>query len=113
MLRAHLEGEIRIADLATACQLSPSHFSRCFRQSFGTSVHQWLIMLRIDIAKKLLREPGLSLSEVGFRSGFCDQAAFTRAFTKLEGVTPFRWRKLNGDSAVATDLAVPGEPRPF
>jgi AraC family transcriptional regulator len=113
MLRAHLEGEIRIADLATACQLSPSHFSRCFRQSFGTSVHQWLIMLRIDIAKKLLREPGLSLSEVGFRSGFCDQAAFTRAFTKLEGVTPFRWRKLNGDGAVATDLAVPGEPRPF
>jgi len=38
MLRAHLEGEIRIADLATACQLSPSHFSRCFRQSLGTSV---------------------------------------------------------------------------
>ena len=47
MLRTHLEGNIRIADLATACQLSPSHFSRCFRESFGTSVHQWLIRLRI------------------------------------------------------------------
>jgi AraC family transcriptional regulator len=79
ILRAHLEGEIRIADLATACQLSPSHFSRCFRQSFGTSVHQWLIKLRIDTAKSLLRQPELSLAEVGFRSGFCDQAAFTRA----------------------------------
>ena len=43
-----LKDETRIADLATACQLSPSHFSRCFRQSFGTSVHQWLIKLRID-----------------------------------------------------------------
>ena len=113
MLRTHLEGDIRIAELATACQLSPSHFSRCFRQSFGTSVHQWLIMLRIDIAKDLLREPGLSLAEVGFRSGFCDQAAFTRAFTKLEGITPFRWRKLNADGAVATDFVVPGEPRPL
>ena len=112
MLRAHLEGNIRIADLAAACQLSSSHFSRCFRQSFGTSVHQWLIMLRIDIAKDLLREPGLSLAEVGFRSGFCDQAAFTRAFTKLEGITPFRWRKLNGDGAVATDHLVSGELRP-
>ena len=112
MLHAHLEGEIRIADLATACQLSPSHFSRCFRQSFGTSVHQWLIKLRIETAKSWLREPELSLSEVGFRSGFCDQAAFTRAFTTLEGTTPFRWRKLNGRGAVATDDLVSGELRP-
>jgi AraC-like DNA-binding protein len=106
MLRAHLEGEIRIADLATACQLSPSHFSRCFRQSFGTSVHQWLIKLRIDTAKNLLREPELSLAEVGFRSGFCDQAAFTRAFTTFEGTTPLRWRKLNCRGAVVTDHLV-------
>jgi len=111
MLRAHLEGEIRIADLATACQLSPSHFSRCFRQSFGTSVHQWLIKLRIDTAKNLLREPELSLAEVGFRSGFCDQAAFTRAFTTREGTTPFRWRKLNGRGAVTTEHLVYGELR--
>ena len=109
MLRAHLEGNIRIADLAAACQLSSSHFSRCFRQSFGTSVHQWLIMLRIDIAKDLLREPELSLAEVAFRSGFCDQAAFSRTFAKLEGTTPFRWRKLNGRSAVVTDDLVPNE----
>jgi AraC-like DNA-binding protein len=113
MLRAHLQGNIRIAELATACQLSSSHFSRCFRQSFGTSVHQWLIMLRINIAKDLLRQPGLSLAEVGFRSGFCDQAAFTRAFTKLEGITPFRWRKLNADRAVATDQLAPSELGPL
>jgi AraC-like DNA-binding protein len=112
MLRTHLEGNIRIAELASACQLSPSHFARCFRQSFGTSVHQWLIRLRIDIAKDLLRAPELSLAEVGFRSGFCDQAAFTRAFTKLEGITPFRWRKLNGDGTVASDHLAPGELRP-
>jgi AraC-like DNA-binding protein len=112
MLRTHLQGNLRIADLAGACQLSPSHFSRCFRRSFGTSVHQRLIRLRIDIAKDLLRAPELSLAEVGFRSGFCDQAAFTRAFTKLEDITPFRWRKLNGHGAVATDHLVPGELRP-
>jgi AraC-like DNA-binding protein len=112
MLRTHLEGNLGIADLASACQLSPSHFSRCFRQSFGTSVHQWLIRLRIDIAKDLLRAPDLSVAEVGFRSGFCDQAAFTRAFTKFEDITPFRWRKLNGRRAVVADHIVPGELRP-
>jgi transcriptional regulator GlxA family with amidase domain len=112
MLRSHLEGNLRIAVLATACQLSPSHFSRCFRKSFGTSVHQWLIRLRIDTAKDMLRDCGLSLADVGFRSGFCDQAAFTRTFTKCEGMTPFRWRKLNGDGAVATDHLISGELRP-
>jgi AraC family transcriptional regulator len=111
MLRAHLEGNVRIADLAAACQLSPSHFSRCFRESFGTSVHQWLIMLRIDAAKNLLRETDLSLAEVGVRSGFCDQAAFSRAFTTLEGTTPFRWRKLNGRGVVAIDHPFDGELR--
>jgi AraC-like DNA-binding protein len=109
MLRAHLEGNIRIADIASACQLSSSHFSRCFRQSFGTSVHQWLIKLRIDTAKNLLCEPELSLAEIGTRSGFCDQAAFSRAFTKLEGTTPFRWRKLNGRGVVATEHVGDGE----
>jgi len=53
------------------------------------------------------------LAEVGFRSGFCDQAAFTRAFAKLEGITPFRWRKLNGCSAVATDHLVSADLRPL
>jgi AraC family transcriptional regulator len=63
------------------------------------------------MAKDLLRELKLSLAEVGFRSGFCDQAAFTRAFTKLEGITPFRWRKLNSDGAVVTDRLVSSELR--
>src|SRR5271169_3186649 len=40
MLRAHLEGNITVKELASACSLSGSHFARCFRTSFGTSVHQ-------------------------------------------------------------------------
>jgi len=95
MVRASLTGSIRIAELAIACQLSPSHFARCFRHSFGTSVRQWLIRLRLDRAKQLLRETRNNLSEIALDSGFSDQAAFTRTFSRLEGVTPFRWRKVN------------------
>lgn len=95
MVRASLGGNIRIAELASECRLSPSHFSRCFRQSFGKSVHQWLIQLRIEKARDLLGNPQLDLAEIAFRSGFCDQAAFTRAFTRVERETPSRWRKLN------------------
>ncbi len=100
MIRTHLEGNIRISELANACQLSPSHFARCFKQTFGTSVHQWLIQLRMERAKQLLLEPQPSLAEVAFLAGFCDQAALTRAFNRIEKITPLRWRKLNAPSEV-------------
>ena len=95
MLRAHLEGNITVKELAGACSLSESHFARCFRLSFGTSVHQRLIQLRIERAKYLLGETGKSLVEIALLAGFCDQAAFTRTFTRVECMSPSRWRRFN------------------
>jgi len=97
MLRAHLEGNITIQELATACSLSTSHFGRCFRQSFGTSVHQRLIQLRIDKAKDLLSRTNKTLVEIALLSGFYDQAAFSRTFSRIEHVAPSRWCRLNRD----------------
>ena len=95
MLRAQLEGNIAIKELATACSLSESHFARGFRTSFGTSVHQHLIKLRIERAKAMLSQPDKQLAEIAQLSGFCDQAAFTRTFSRVERMTPARWRKCN------------------
>jgi len=97
MLRAHLEGNITIKELAIACSLSRSHFGRCFRRSFGTSVHQRLIQLRIDHAKELLSRTKKPLVEIALLSGFYDQAAFSRTFCRIEHTTPSRWRRLNSD----------------
>jgi len=97
MLRAHLEGNIAIKDLATACSLSGSHFGRCFRRSFGTSVHQRLIRLRIEHAKELLSRTKKTLAEIALLSGFYDQAAFSRTFSRIEHMTPSRWRHPNSD----------------
>jgi AraC family transcriptional regulator len=95
MLRAHLEGTILVRDLASAYALSESHFARCFRLSFGTSVHQRLIQLRIERAKDLLRRTRTSLAEIALMAGLCDQAALTRTFSRLERLTPARWRRVN------------------
>jgi len=97
MLCAHLEGNITIKELAIACSLSGSHFGRCFRRSFGTSVHQRLIQLRIDHAKELLSRTKKPLVEIALLSGFYDQAAFSRTFCRIEHTTPSRWRRLNSD----------------
>jgi AraC family transcriptional regulator len=97
MLRAHLEGNITIEELATACSLSASHFARCFRRSFATSVHQRLIQLRIEHAKELLSQTSKTLAEIALLSGFYDQAAFSRTFSRIEHMTPSRWHCLNRD----------------
>jgi AraC family transcriptional regulator len=97
MLRAQLEGNITIKELAGACSSSESHFARGFRTSFGTSVHQYLIELRIERARTLLLQVHKPLAEVAQLSGFCDQAAFTRTFSRVERMTPSRWRKCNTD----------------
>ena len=95
MLRANLEGNITIRELAAACSLSASHFARCFRESFGISVHQRLIQLRIERAKLLLLQGASTMVEIALQSGFCDQAAFSRTFNRIERMTPSHWRRIN------------------
>jgi AraC family transcriptional regulator len=99
-----LEGNITVKEVASACTLSASHFARRFRLSFGTSVHQRLIALRIERAKELLSKTDQSLSEIALLSGFCDQAAFARSFRRIERNTPSNWRRVNGDRAGACGL---------
>jgi AraC-like DNA-binding protein len=100
MLRSQLTGNITIKEIATACSLSPSHFARRFRITFGQSVRQYLIRLRLERAKSLLTESRTPLAEVAELTGFCDQAAFTRAFSRTERMTPSRWRKRNNPDTV-------------
>ena len=83
-----MHGRIRLSDIARECGLSVSHFARSFKVSFGTSTHQWLTEHRIDLAKQLLRQTNMSLIEIAIQSGFNDQAAFTRIFHQLVGVSP-------------------------
>jgi AraC-like DNA-binding protein len=96
LLRANLDGSLRLADLARTCGLSVSHFARSFKQTFGVSCHRWLTDLRIERAKELLVSGGLSLTDVAIQSGFADQAAFTRTFRRVAGVPPGRWRREHG-----------------
>jgi AraC-like DNA-binding protein len=93
LFHEHLDGELRLERLADECGISVSHFARSFRRSFGTSPHSYLILQRVEIAKVLLSETNNSLVEVAAQTGFSDQAAFTRAFAKVVGTTPAKWRR--------------------
>jgi len=93
ILAANLDGNISPRTLAKECQLSISHFSRAFKQTTGTSPHQWLLSQRIESAKQKLRNKELSLSEIALSCGFADQSHFTKVFTSREGLSPARWQR--------------------
>jgi len=93
LLREHLDGTVRLADVAQACGLSVSHCARSFKASFGVSCHRWLTDRRVERAKELLVATDAPLVDVSSQSGFGDQAAFTRTFHRLVGLSPGRWRR--------------------
>jgi AraC family transcriptional regulator len=93
ILSANLAGSIGLKSLAQECGLSVSHFSRAFRHSTGIAPHQWLLERRVDVAKPLLRNRQVPLSEVALACGFSDQSHFTRVFTRLVGLSPGVWRR--------------------
>ena len=93
LLSENLSGRIRLSELAAECDLSISHFARSFKASFGVSAHRWLVQRRIERAQELLIETHDPLSDIADQAGFSDQAAFTRTFHQIVGVSPGRWRR--------------------
>ena len=95
LLRSKLDGSVRLADLARVCDLSVSHFSRSFKASFGVTCHRWLTERRVERARELLAVADIPLADVAAQSGFTDQAVFTRAFHRIVGMPPGRWRRVH------------------
>jgi len=93
LLREHLDGSVHLSELARECGLSVTHFARSFKASFGVSSHRWLVERRIELAMQLLIQTREPLVTVAIQSGFADQAAFTRTFHQILGMSPGRWRR--------------------
>jgi AraC family transcriptional regulator len=93
ILLSRLDEPISLAELARACQLSPGHFARAFRQTTGEPPHRWLTKQRIEKAKQLLVDTTLSLAEIAQTCGFADQSHFTRAFAQVVQSSPGQWRR--------------------
>lgn len=88
LIDARLDRGVSIEELAREASLSPSHFMRAFKRAVGRAPHQYILALRLDRARRLLDQPGASLSDIALRTGFADQAHFTRLFKRHFGVTP-------------------------
>lgn len=89
----HLADDVPLATLAGLARLSPFHFARAFKQSFGLPPHRYLASRRIERAKSLLTRPQLSVTEIGMQLGFADTSSFSAAFRKNTGLAPREYRR--------------------
>jgi AraC-like DNA-binding protein len=93
-LETNFADEISLSGLASKAQMSRSHFALLFRQFTGHAPHQYLLLVRLNHARKLIgeRNPSLSLAEIAASTGFCDQAHLNRHFRRVFGTTPAAFR---------------------
>ena len=93
-IEVHLDDDISLTTLAELARLSPFHFARVFKQSFGLPPQRYLTLRRIERAKELLRQPDLSVTRIGLNVGFSDTSSFSAAFRRETGVTPTDFRRV-------------------
>jgi AraC-like DNA-binding protein len=82
--------QIQLSALAKAVHLSPRSLLRTFKQVMGISPIDYLIRLRVEKARELLRDPRMSITEIALRVGFSDSNYFSRQFRKITGGSPRR-----------------------
>lgn len=89
----HIGSDISVVDLAKVAQLTPFHFTRAFKQTFGDPPHRYLVYRRIELAKELLGNPSSSVSEIAQAVGFAEATSLTAAFRRTIGTTPTAYRR--------------------
>ncbi|CAA9407514.1 Transcriptional regulator, AraC family [uncultured Leptolyngbya sp.] len=93
-IQAHLDQDIRLADLAALAGMSKYYFCRLFKQSLGVTPHQYVLLQRIERSKQLLKQKDLAIANIALMCGFKNQSHLTTLFRKNVGTTPKRFRTL-------------------
>ncbi len=92
-IRRNFTEKVSLEDVAEEVSLSPTYFSRLFKEEAGLSFKVYLNELRIGEAKNLLAETGIPLIDVASQVGFEDQSYFSRVFRNVVGISPGRFRR--------------------
>ena len=88
---------IEVKDVVSFIGFSRGYLTTAFRKHKGMSLQEYLLRVRMQKAKELIKATDLQIQEIGERVGYEDQLNFSRIFKKYEGVSPTEYRrKVNG-----------------
>jgi AraC family transcriptional regulator len=91
-IRENLANDISVTELAAIVCMSPAHFSRQFRASFGVTPYRFVMQQRAQEAIRMLANANLSASQIAMTLGFASQSHFVKVFRQFTGVTPKQYK---------------------
>jgi transcriptional regulator GlxA family with amidase domain len=90
----HLEARLSVEDLADRMAMSVRNFERVFTREVGTTPSQYVLQMRVEAARRQLERTNGGLKQVASATGFGSVDVMRRAFVRLLGITPRRYREL-------------------
>jgi serine phosphatase RsbU (regulator of sigma subunit) len=93
LVHAKIEDGLTLDEMAESAGLSTSYFSQMFRKSTGETPHQFLLRLRVERAKEMLRDGNARILDVAVACGFKTQQHFARVFRRMCGGSPTEYRQ--------------------
>lgn len=93
-LDTHYAEKITLDFLSGKFYINKFYLTRIFKEQFGISITNYLLQLRITHAKRLLRFSDLPMDKISQECGMNDANYFSRAFKKIEGITPGQFRRM-------------------
>ena len=98
-IAAHKCDPITVADILNHTSVHPKYAMRIFKRSCGMTVHEYLVLQRMNAARHLLTTTDRNVTDIAFESGFGSVSRFYDAFSSAHGCTPgeYRRRSLNAE----------------
>jgi AraC-like DNA-binding protein len=94
-IRQNIHRKLFLSDLAKIACLSAASLYRLFKTELGISPIEFILLERIKLAKRLLKDKHIFIKNVSYEVGFDDCNYFIRAFKQHEGITPRQYQQLN------------------
>ncbi|WP_096087681.1 AraC family transcriptional regulator [Agaribacterium haliotis] len=89
----NFQAPLSLSGIAQQSNMSPYHFLRVFKQTYGETPNEYLIRLRIAQAKRMLITENLSISEVCEQVGYLSLGSFSSLFSQQVGMSPSLYRR--------------------
>lgn len=95
-IRENYHKDLNLAVVANYISLNYSYFSHMFKEYIGQNFVDYLKMVRVESAKRLLKETDFKILEISEMVGYKNPKQFARVFRDVEGISPKEYRELNG-----------------
>ncbi|MBT2662844.1 response regulator [Bacillus sp. ISL-45] len=95
-IRENYHKDLNLAVVANYISLNYSYFSHMFKEYIGQNFVDYLKMVRVESAKRLLKETDFKILEISEMVGYKNPKQFARVFREVEGISPKEYREMNG-----------------